>query len=88
MATSASAQQPVSEVVSGLTARVKHYLGQVGLPVHKETEGEGLESLGAVTRGRPYSVSAETDRRSGLALVTLRLADRTYWTADLLERVV
>ncbi|CAK0863826.1 unnamed protein product, partial [Prorocentrum cordatum] len=87
MATSASAQQPVSEVVSGLTARVKHYLRQVGLPVHKETEGEGLESLGAVIRGRPYSVSAETDRTCGLALVTLRLVERTYWTAELLERV-
>ncbi|CAK0879893.1 unnamed protein product, partial [Prorocentrum cordatum] len=88
MATSASVQQPVSEVVSGLTARVKHYLRQVGPPVHKETEGEGLESLGAVIRGRPYSVSAETDRTCGLALVTLRLVERTYWTAELLERVV
>ena len=88
LATSASVEQPVNEVVGLLTSRVKHYLAEVGLPVHKEAEGEGLESLGAVIQGRPYTVSAEVERTCSLALVTLRLAERTYWTAELLERVV
>ncbi|CAK0877994.1 unnamed protein product [Prorocentrum cordatum] len=57
-------------------------------PVGEENEGEGLESLGAVIRGRPYTVSAEIDRTCGLALVTSRVVERTCWTAELLERIV
>ena len=78
----------LEEVVCSLTARVMRYLAEAGLPVHEEAEGEGLEFSGAVIRGGLYTVSAEVERPCSPALVALRLAERAYWTSELLERIV
>ena len=44
-------------------ATAEAYLERVGLAVHKEQGGEGLESLGAVLQGRPYRVGPDPIKR-------------------------
>ncbi|CAK0903554.1 unnamed protein product, partial [Prorocentrum cordatum] len=71
-----------------MAAKVKSYVESVGLAVHKEEEGEGLESLGAVLTGRPYVIGSCPLKTCRLAPVTLALVERPYWTAAMLERLV
>ena len=47
MATSAQARGPVADVARRLAGRLKAELERVRLPVHKEAQGEGLDSFGA-----------------------------------------
>ena len=88
LASSASAGIGVREVVHEMTPKVKSYLAAVGLPVHKEAESEGLESLGAIIEGRPYRVAADPRKTCMLALVTLQLVERQLCTVAILERIV
>ncbi|CAK0823902.1 unnamed protein product, partial [Prorocentrum cordatum] len=88
IASSTSAKGREKDLVSSMAAKVKSYLESVGLAARKEEEGEGLEYPGAVLRGRPHVIGSCPLKTCRLALVTLALVERPYWTAAMLERLV
>ncbi|CAK0838668.1 unnamed protein product [Prorocentrum cordatum] len=89
MASSASAEGREKGLVSSMAAKVKSCLESVGLAVHGGGgEGEGLGSLGAVLRGRPYVIGLCLLKTCRLALVTLASVERSCWAAAILERLV
>ncbi|CAK0895131.1 unnamed protein product [Prorocentrum cordatum] len=88
MASSASAKGGEKELPSSMAAKVKSHVESAGLAVHGEEGAMGLESLGAVLRGRPCVIGLCPLKTCRLALVALALVGGPCWTATMLERLV
>ena len=87
VATSQSAANPTDALREWKT-QVKNIMRDFLLPVHKETEGEGLDALGAVLTARPYRIRVPMAKSILLLLVTEMLVTTRLITVKILERVV
>ena len=69
--------------------KTREGLAALKLPVHKEAQGEGLDSvLGAVMSGRPYTISIPRDKMVLMILATGHLAQMKVVIGSALERVL
>ena len=69
-ATTRSAPGEASGRLARWADRARSAFKKVGLPVHKETSGEGIEALGAIVSGRPYILCVPREKVVILLTVT------------------